>query len=459
MSDPQQHPASFRDPAGFIFQYNGHYYRQVNQSYEKDFKLFHSSGLYQHLITARQLLPYVILKKNMTGSQHWYTTLLPQQLRFITYPYEWCFSQWKDAALLTLDLAAEGIKYGMVLKDATPFNVQFVDGRPMLIDSLSFEAYDETRPWKAYRQFVECFIAPILLAKYQSPALLKLFQLYPDGLPLPMVAGMLPMRSWFSMNVLLHVRLPLWLSSSKPSAQQSKPTFSRQKMTHLIGNLRSFVNALALPAVTSTWNNYYEETILSDEYARDRMEVVQPWLKKTDVQTVADIGANTGYYALAAAAEGKFTLAVDADIACLDNLYKEIRRNKVANVVTIWADLTQSSPAIGWANEERASFTSRLKVDMILALAVIHHLCISKNISFAQLALLFSKACSWLVIEFVPKTDPKVQLLLSSREDIFSFYSEQYFIEAFAAFFSIEEKVKVKDTERIIFLMKKVGRD
>ena len=161
MTNVARHPASFKDPAGFIFEANGKIYRQVNKVYGQQYQHLMESGLYNQLISSNQLITHSSINENLTGDEEWLLTLLPEQLSFVSYPYEWCFDQLKDAALLTLFILRTSLDKGMILKDATPFNVQFQKGKPLFIDTLSFDLYDETKPWVAYRQFCETFLFPL----------------------------------------------------------------------------------------------------------------------------------------------------------------------------------------------------------------------------------------------------------------------------------------------------------
>ena len=123
------HPASFRDPSGFVFTFNGKVYRQVNQQYSEHFDLLMKSGLYNSLVSLGLLIPHQHLDKNLTGQTNWYRTLLPAQLHYISYPSEWSFDMLKDAALTTLQVARKAIEYGMILKDASAYNIQFHKGK------------------------------------------------------------------------------------------------------------------------------------------------------------------------------------------------------------------------------------------------------------------------------------------------------------------------------------------
>lgn len=453
MTSSRRHPASFRDPSGYIFEKGGQLYRQVNQVYAGNYKRLVESGLFHDLISANMLITHEELTENLTGDPQWALTLLPARLAFISYPYEWSFSQWKRAALLTLNVLSAALDHGMVLKDATPFNVQFSGTEPVFIDTLSFEAYDPDLPWVAYRQFMECFIAPMLLAKYRSAAMLCMFELNPEGIPLAQLRNLLPFKSRFSANVLLHVFLPGMVHTKAPAASNAQPHFSLAKLRNLVTNLRGWTQSLELSEKASHWSRYYNETILSDAYAQAKMTIVQGWLHKTTQQSVLDLGTNTGWFALAAADLGKQVIAVDADSACVEALYRSC--TKRPNLLPLVIDITRPSPAIGWMNQERSSFPERVRPGLTLALALIHHLALGGNISFEQMASSFASMSEELIIEFVPKSDPKVQLLLSGRKDVFSSYKEDSFVTAFTTYWDIIERVGIDASERVLYYMKR----
>ena len=150
MHSVSPHPSSYRDPSGYIFEQGGVLYRQVNLFYQKDFELFTNSGLYHHLVSNQWLVPHRVIPQKLTGTNNWYQTLQPEIVPVISYPYEWCFDMWKEAALTTLRIAREAISFGMLLKDASAYNLQWHRGKMFFIDTLSFEVYDETKPWIAF---------------------------------------------------------------------------------------------------------------------------------------------------------------------------------------------------------------------------------------------------------------------------------------------------------------------
>ncbi|MBS1565012.1 MAG: class I SAM-dependent methyltransferase, partial [Bacteroidetes bacterium] len=418
MTDTKQHPASFRDPAGFVFAYEGKYYRQVNQRYAAAYTQLKNSGLYDELVKEKKLLSHTELEQNLTGSPDWYKTLLPEQLSFISQPWEWCFSQWKNAALLTLSIAKKAMEKGMMLKDATPFNIQFQGTRPVFIDTLSFEPYDAGKPWVAYRQFTECFLGPLLLARYRSQDMPALFQLHTQGIPPALVSRLLPFKTRFNLNIYLHVHLPARMAAKAgDNAPEKKIVFSEKKLFSILDSLDALVRSLELPASVTTWNNYYEETILGKAYVEEKKAVIGRWLQQSSPATVLDIGTNTGLFAELAAAKSNLVIAVDADIDCINRLYRHCREQKIKNILPLRIDITNPSPATGWDNAERSAFLHRAKADLTMALALIHHLAITYNVTFPQMAATFAATAPQLIIEFVPKSDPKTALLLQHRED------------------------------------------
>ena len=144
------------------------------------------------------------------------------------------------------------------------------------------------------------------------------------------------------------------------------------------------------------------------------------------------------------------------DPAAVEQNYRQVKAAKEQTLLPLVLDLTNPSPALGWANRERDSFALRGPADLVLALAVIHHLAISNNVPLPQLADFFAETGKWLVIEFVPKSDSQVKKLLASREDIFPNYAREGFEAAFRACFKFHEVVEVRESARVLYLMEKV---
>ena len=454
----QHHPASFKDPSGFIFKANGNYYRQVNKSYAEDYDLLMSSGLYKELTDKKLLIPHREVNENFNQSQDWYKTLLPEQLPFISYPYEWSFDELKDAALLTLRVMKISVKHGMILKDATSFNIQFYEGRPVFIDTLSFEKYDESKPWIAYRQFCECFLFPLLIEHYLQIDVQKLLSVYLEGIPAKTTAKLLPFKSRFKLSVWLHVFLQNSVSAnnSKPSNNRTV-VFSKEKLLRLIESLQSAIKPLHVnAAIQSTWNNYYEETILSKNYLSEKDKVFRSFISDINDGRTMDVGCNDGYFSKILAETNPNVIAVDFDSQCVNKLYADVKAGSIKNILPFCIDLTNPSPAVGFNHSERQSFAERAKADTVTALALIHHIVLSKNVPLADVARMLSDLTKkHLVIEFVPISDEKSQQLIANKPVYHKPYDPDAFENHFSGYFEIERKQIIPGTERILYRMKK----
>jgi hypothetical protein len=459
MTNYTRHPASFKDPSGFVFESGGKIYRQVNQYYAAQYRQLMDSGLYNQLVSRHQLIAHEEVAENITNAAEWYTTLLPEPLSTITYPYEWCFEQLQDAALLTLTVLKTALQHGMVLKDATPYNIQFHNGRPVFIDTLSFDTYDPTQPWIAYRQFCQCFLFPLYLEHYLKTDIQRILSTYIDGIPVDFIAKLLPLKSRLSLGVWLHVYLQHSASTStSASARTNKPNgaFSKKKLLDVIGHLNNIItNFPANKTYKTTWSNYYEDTILSKEYLKEKETIIRAFCQQTGARTVLDLGANDGYFSKLFASYQMQVIATDSDNRCISRLYQEVKQQKTENILPLILDIANPSPAIGFNNKERAAFHDRVKTDLVAALALVHHLVIGKNISLPVLAEYFNSIAPELIIEFVPKEDEKVQQMLKTRPDTFPDYTITVFEALFFQYFEVISKKNVPGTQRVLYHLKR----
>lgn len=451
-------PSSYRDNDGFVFEHDALFYRLIRPSYFPHYDLLNESGLYRELTEAGRLIrheevvPGTVSFTFPSGCK----VILPEQLPFTSYPYEWSFDMWRDAAIVTLKIAMQSMEKGMLLKDATPFNIQFVHGRPMFIDTLSFEAYDEHKPWVAYHQFCACFLGPLLIMQYNHAELGRLFLLYPEGIPLCVVKNILPARAKLNLQVYLHIWLQASVSKkSRPGKKSAIAPFSRQKLQSVLKSLLLLVTNTKAKEGKTTWDDYYTGTILGSQYLQVKTKLVDQFTGNMSFDTVIDLGANDGHFSLLLQERAKYIIATDADVKCINALYQHVRLKKIKNILPIINVLNLPSPAIGWNNAERVDMTRRLKADLVLVLALIHHLVISANIPLELIAGWLSNMAPQLLIEFVPKSDEKVMQLLQHREDIFPNYNLEVFKTIFSGYFTIEAEQQIGETERVLFLMKR----
>ena len=457
-------PASFRDPSGFVFYRDGILYRQVRQSYRTHYDLLMQSGLYSDLAAAHLLIAHTEDPVESAAAEDAYRVLRPERLVLISYPYEWCFSQLQDAALLTLDVQKRALNAGMWLKDASAYNVQFSNGKPILIDTLSFERYDEGGPWAAYRQFCQHFLAPLALMSRTDVRLNTLLRTHIDGIPLDLASRLLPRTTWLQPGLLAHIHLHGAAQKRFASEQQKVPDvsarISRTAVLGLIDSLETTVRALKWNPAGTTWADYYANTNYTDAAMKAKQESVRTLLGRIAPApaSVWDLGANTGLFSRVAAAQGAQTVAWDMDPAAVEQNYLECRRNGATKVLPLLGDLTNPSPALGWALTERQSLLDRGPVSLILALALVHHLAIGNNVPLSRIAAFFADLAEWAIVEFVPKSDSQVQRLLRSREDIFDNYTQEGFEAAFQRRFNLIEVLPLPESERSLYLMQAHGR-
>ena len=450
-------PSSFRDPSGFLFFRDGLIYRRVNTIYKGNYERLINSGLYEILVHGELLIPHDEVDVDYARSDKAYKILKPELIPFISFPYEWCFSQLKDAALTTLKIQKKSLDFGMSLKDCSAYNIQFRKSKPIFIDTLSFEKYREGQPWVAYRQFCQHFLAPLALMSYQDIRLNQLFRVYIDGVPLDLVSSLLPFRTRFVFSLLSH--LHLHAKSQKHFADKpidmSRHKMSRVGFLGLIDNLESTIKKLKWTPQGTEWAGYYKDTNYSSNALHHKRELVSEFLDKINPESVWDLGANVGMFSRIASDKGIQTISFDIDPAAVEKNYLECVRKGETNILPLLLDLTNPSPNIGWENQERASLFERGPADTVLALALIHHLAISNNLPLNKIASFLSKICNSLIIEFVPKTDSQVQRLLSTREDIFPDYTQRAFESEFKKYFRIQNSVKIKESKRNLYLMER----
>lgn len=453
-------PASFRDPSGFLFHHRGRLLRQVNARYADDLTLLHESGLYAALVAKDLLIPHAEAPLELAPAPGAVKVLAPEVVPFISYPYEWCFSQLKDAALATLRIQRLALRHGMSLKDASAYNIQFYRGRPVLIDSLSFSAYRADEPWVAYRQFCQHFLAPLALMAYRDVRLGALLRAHIDGVPLDLASGLLPGRTRLNPGLLMHLHLHARSqkrhadshgSGNAAKAQATK--VGRKALDGIVVSLRGTVRKLTWRPGGTEWGEYYEDTNYSAASLQEKRNLVARYLERADGKQVWDLGANNGYFSRVASERGLFTVAADIDPAAVEKNWLRCRRGAEPDLLPLVMDLTNPSPGLGWAHTERDSLLGRGPADAVIALALIHHLAISNNVPLSHLAAFFARAGRYLILEFVPKSDSQVQRLLTSREDIFPHYSLEGLLEAFAPHFELIEQAPIAGSERTLLFL------
>jgi ribosomal protein L11 methylase PrmA len=454
-------PASFRDPSGFVFRRDGILYRQVQRAAASDWNAFASSGLYAGLVADRLIVEHTEVSLELAALADAIAVVRPRPVEVISYPYEWCFSQLKEAALLTLELQSRALDAGMRLKDASAYNIQLDAGRPILIDSLSFEVAEPTEPWPAYRQFCEHFLAPLALMAHRDARCGLMLRDFIDGIPLDLAVRLLPWQTRLNLGLSAHLHLHAGAqrraAKEPPPPEGAEPRRRRISETGqraLLDSLRRTVDGLRYDP-SSQWTGYATATSYSETGTASKRSLVGEMLASIGGRMAWDVGANVGVYSEVAADAGYRVVAFDQDAASVEAHWRRVRGDRNPSILPLVLDLANPSPALGWALAERASFLERGEPHVLLALALVHHLAIGNNVPLPEVARLFARMAPWGIVEFVPKEDPMTRRLLAARPDIFAHYTIDGFRDAFGGPFRIAREAPIADSPRTLFLLER----
>ncbi len=442
--------SSFRDPSGYIYYQNNEVYRRINACYLNTFNKFNSSNLCKLLIKQRWLIKHKIVKQNKDSC-----ILNVQRIPFISYPYEWCFDQLKDAALLTLKIEKLALENDYTLKDASAYNVQFIGSNPIFIDTLSFIEYEEGMPWSAYGQFCRYFLAPLLLMKYVDNSLNCLLKNYIDGIPLDIASNILQKKGGLIARE--HIKLHSKLINKNSNSDISKVHISKKSILNIINMLIRQINSLNKNKSKTTWEKYYSNNNYSLAAFNSKKQLVDEYLeiiKLSKDDLIFDIGANDGTFSKLALKNNCYVVASDIDYNSVNNNYCT-NRNTNSKMLPLLLDINNPSPSIGFNLTERQSIKDRLKAKCIMSLALIHHISISNNVPFDYYFRFMSEIGKYLIIEFIPKEDSKIVELLKNREDIFKSYNVNSFEACAKKYFDIIKKDSIKESDRVLYLMEK----
>lgn len=453
-----RHSSSFRDPSGHIFTENGVLNRTVNPIYFSQYNALTESGFYKKLFDTGLLIPH-----EQVSAADDVIVIRPEKIPFFSYPYEWSFGQYKHAALHTLKLQKYCLQNGWSLKDATAFNITFHKGAPVFVDTLSFDPYVEGEPWRAYKQFIMHFLAPLVLARYYGNDMLKLLQQYIDGIPLQKAANLLPFTARFSpvlyTNIFLTAKYDAKYSSDEGAAEK-KVSISKQSQIKLIDSLYGYIRDLELSEQTQ-WKDYYDFTNYDKEAFEFKKKLVGQWCSAINAKKIVDLGGNDGTFSRVLKNNAEMLLVTDIDPNAVNQNYTQVLQNKEKNLLPLVSDLLNPSPGIGFNNAERSPLQERVKAagfDVSLALALIHHISLTGNVPFAMSAEMFASLTPYLVIEFPDREDSWVSFLLKSKREFaghFDYYNRTSFESDYAAYFETVEKQQIPNTHRTMYLLKR----
>ena len=435
-------PASFRDPSAKVFHSKDCVYRAVEAAREAELREFLNSEFYNKY-AGTAIIPTIILEeseyKRILPEAHRkrYALLLEhRKLEPITYPYEWPFSLLKRAAEFHLSLHLDALEAGYDLSDASAYNIQFIGVEPVFIDTLSFKSYVQGSYWMGYKQFCEQFLCPLLLFSTCGVSYNDWYRGALNGLAIRDLAKLLPISARLSPRLLTHIFLHARLieriqSHSNAFSKKEKQIAKGLPLSALKGILQ---NMLALikslrpkKSMDTYWKNYEFKNSYSAEDTVIKRKIVTRFLQETKPAKVLDIGCNRGDFCELSLKEGaKQAVGLDFDVGALEGAVLR-SKEKNLNFLPLYLDLSNPSPDQGWNYIERKNFSARMKSDALIALAVLHHLVIAKNIPMESAIFSLLSHAPVGLIEFVPKSDAMVQEMLKHRVDVFPDYSEDSF--------------------------------
>jgi hypothetical protein len=476
---------SYRDTAARVVLEEGIYYRYIFDEYKAEYDHLTQSGLLKALtekglIIAQQEeeiaqgldLPKQTQEQLQNQSPNkLYKKLKPHQIYFQSYPFEWSYSQWRKVMYAYLQINQIALAHGMILKDATPYNFYFEEGKAVLFDTSSFSFFKEGDPWMAYRQFCSEMLGPFALMHYNGQRWARLSQSHLRGLPLNFMSKQLPLKSWLNMTCLLHIHLHgkyatndsenSSLRNSTTTKQTEQKGFSKEKIVSLMKMLESTVVDWKKPyAFEKHWIDYYQKDIASDKYLEHKEAIIKDWLgqlsKQNKLPSILDLGANTGKFSLIASEYADKVVALEYDDICVNAIDKAIVSSKHKNIFCLRIDLAETTPNMGVLEKEFSSIYTRAKSSLVMGLALIHHLYISNQLSFFKFASILDRFSDKnAIVEFIPITDEKVQFLIMNKQRSYQDYTEEGFTKVLEQFFQIKERIQLEGSERIIFLLEK----
>lgn len=456
----QYDPGSFRDRSNRVFVTADAAYRTLDAAALDNWCKLQTTRFYKKL--AEKNLVVRTEEANLAQvlpaeAGRWAGVLKHELIPVISYPYEWSFGMLKTAALLHLDMMRDAIAEGFILKDATPYNIQWVGAQPKLIDIVSFEPLGNETLWVAHRQFCELFLYPLMLQAYRKIPFQSWLRGSLDGIPVSDMAGILSFRDYFRKGVFTQVKLQniaqkgFGGSTSNIKKELQSSNFGVEMLKANVASMRNIIESLDLGITSTEWGDYTENLSYTDAEYTAKKAFIANVLSEKKWPLVWDLGCNTGDFSRIAAQAGSYVVAVDADHLAVERLFQKQYAAGSTSILPVIQKVNDLSPGTGWRGKERAPFVSRSKPTLIFALALIHHLVITANIPLREVLSWMASLNASLIIEFVAKSDEMVQQLLRHRVDQYDDYTPENFEKLLGEFFEIKKRQVTKPGKRELF--------
>jgi len=458
----EHEPGSFRDRSNQVFVGEEGVFRGLRGDAVKDYEKLKQTVFFSHLMDRGSIVSTSDCSIDVLKAPHATATfelaIQHERVPFVSYPYEWSFSMLKDAALLQPELLERALAEDMIVKDSSSFNVQWVKGRPVFIDIGSFERHTPSSPWAGYRQFCALFLYPLMLQSLKGVDFQPWLRGALDGFEPNVFAKLFSFRDWFRPGVFKHVVLHSMARSrynnSKSNASQDMAAagFHRELILANVRGLAKLVRKLSWKPRSSTWSDYTITSSYTDRELAEKVEFVERATLAAPRSLIWDMGANTGTFSKLAAKTGAHVVSFDADHLAVEELYLDLKRSgNGPSILPLVHNVANPSPRQGWRHLERGCLEDRGKPDLVLCLALIHHVVISSNVPLGSFVEWLASFKADLVIEFVTRQDEMVETLLRNRPDVFADYSLDNFERTLKQHFRICDKRDLKGGKRRIF--------
>lgn len=449
-------PGSFRDPVGHVVERGDEVLRVVREEGTVLLDLLMASGLYDRLVADGLLVPHTEEDPSEWKAEGAARVLRHPRIPFVSHPYEWSPAALRDAALATLRIQRTALECGMTLKDASAFNVQLVDGRAVWIDTLSFEPYVEGSPWTGYRQFCRHFLAPLALACRADPRLLRLLRADVDGIPVDLAWRMLPWGARFRPGLAVHLGAHAAAERAAGREGRRGGRVSKQGLLGIVDSLERTVRRLR-PSRRSAWTGYYAACSIERDDFDVKVGIVRRRLGELSGGVAWDLGSNEGVFSELAASLGYRVVAMDSDPAVVDSLWSRVAASRLA-VTPLVVDLVNPPGPTGFANEERRGLLERGPADVVLALALVHHLAIRNGVPLDRIVDFLARSGRAALVEFVPPEDAQAAAMLRARTGPAHPYDRATFENAVARRFEVLARDAVGASGRILYTLRGAQR-
>lgn len=453
---------SFRDPLSRVFVDDDAVWRGLTPAALADFEALASSNFFAAALDRGDIVATERVAESHPVPGDWAAVLRHARIGVLSYPYEWSFEMLRDAARLQLTLTREALAESLIAKDASAYNVQFVGSRPVFIDVGSFEKVRRGEPWAGYRQFCELFLNPLYIQALRDVPFQPLLRGSIDGITPGVAAAIIGGGGRLHKGVFTHVRLHARAERKYADADRERDVRAELKRAGFgpalidaqLGNLQKAVDSLSWKQHDSTWSEYGDRGHYTDRDLEAKSSFVAAAVAAAgQPATVLDLGANDGHFSRIALEAGAGSVtAVDSDHLVVDRLYRQLREQGERRILPLVVNLADPSPALGWRSRERPSFVERMRPDLVLCLAVVHHLALTNNVPLDEIVALLADFDAPVVVEFPHRDDVMAtRLLARKRTGLFDAYDVANWERAVEQRFVIDERQSLPTGTRTIY--------